>query len=133
MPKPKQSLTKTQKAQPVKPAAPDYSSETTVQIAAMFDKRAPRMAQLVDAALDAIALSFEAIRTVVIDKAVVNGGPDHYARLTGAKRLLEFTLAGRPKPEKEEVTHGPITLEVIEAAILAHREKQRLPSESVGR
>lgn len=93
----------------------------------MFDKRAPRMAQLVDAALDAIAGSFEATRTVVVDKAVVDGGPDHYARLTGAKRLLEFTLAGRPQPEKEVQTREPITLQVIEAAIA--KEKQRLANE----
>lgn len=93
----------------------------------MFDKRAPRMAQLVDAALDAIAGSFEATRTVVVDKAVVDGGPDHYARLMGAKRLLEFTLAGRPQPEKEIQTHEPITLQVIEAAIA--KEKQRLANE----
>jgi hypothetical protein len=123
MPKTQKCSLKTKKAEVAKPAALDYSSETKVQIAAMFDKRAPRMAQLVDAALDAIASSFEATRTIVIDKAVVDGGPDHYARLTGAKRLLEFTLAGRPQPEKEEKPNLPITIQVIEEAIAAAREK----------
>jgi hypothetical protein len=133
MPNPKQCSLKTKKAEPAKPAAPDYSSETKVHIASMFDQRAPRMAQLIDAALDAIATSFEATRTVVIDKAVVNGGPDHYARLTGAKRLLEFTLAGRSQPEKEKQSHGPITLQVIEAAIAANQEEARLAKESARR
>jgi hypothetical protein len=91
------------------------------------------MAQLIDAALDAIATSFEATRMVVIDKEVVNGGPDHYARLTGAKRLLEFTLAGRPQPEKDEKRHGPITMQVIEAAIAANREEARLANEGARR
>jgi hypothetical protein len=125
MPNPKQCSLKTKKAEPAKPAAPDYSSETKVHIALMFDKRAPRMAQLIDAALDAIATSFEATRMVVIDKEVVNGGPDHYARLTGAKRLLEFTLAGRPQPEKEEKRYEPITMQVIEAALAADSEEAR--------
>jgi hypothetical protein len=133
MPNLKQCSPKTKKAQPAKPAALDYSSETKVHIASMFDKRAPRMAQLIDAALDAIAISFEATRSVVIDKAVVNGGPDHYARLTGAKRLLEFTLAGRPQPEKEKQVHGPITIQVIEAAIAANREEERLANEGARR
>ena len=133
MPNLKQCSLKTKKAEPAKPAAPDYSSETKVHIAPMLDKRASRMAQLVDAALDAIATSFEATRTVVIDKAVVNEGPDHYARLTGAKRLLEFTLAGRPQPEKEKQTHGPITIKVIEDAIAANREEAHLANENARR
>jgi hypothetical protein len=68
MRKTQQCSLKIKKAEVAKLAAPDHSSETKVQIAATTDKRAPRMAQLVDAALDAIASSFEATRTVVIDK-----------------------------------------------------------------
>ena len=133
MPNLKRFSTQTEKAQPVKQLpAPDYSSETQVHIAAMFDKRAPRMAQLVDAALDAIASSFEAMRTVIIDKAAVNGGPDHYARLAGAKRLLEFTLAGRPQPEKEKETQRTFTVQEMEAAIAANKE-ERLANKSVRR
>jgi hypothetical protein len=98
----------------------------------MFDKRAPRMTQLIDAALNAIATSFEATRMVVIDKVVVKGVPDHYARLTGAKRLLEFTLAGRPRSEKEEKIRRGFTIQEIEAAKAAN-EEERLANESARR
>jgi hypothetical protein len=50
---------------------------------------------------------------------------DHYARLTGAKRLLEFTLAGRPRPEKEDREFRGATYQEMEAAILAWKEDQR--------
>jgi hypothetical protein len=97
---PKQKHCSTKKAQPAEPKALAYSTETKVDTASMVDARAPQVARLLDSALDAIAASFQATRTVVVDKEVVDGGPDHYARLTGAKRLLELTLAGRPRPQK---------------------------------
>ena len=62
----------------------------------------------------------------------MNGGPDHYARLAGAKRLLEFTLAGRPQPEKEKETQRTFTVQEMEAAIAANKE-ERLANKSVRR
>jgi hypothetical protein len=104
-----------------------YSNEKNVQIAAMIDKRAPRLAQLIDCALEAIAGSFEATRTLVIEKKVVDAGPDHYARLTGAKRLLEFTLAGRSTPRAEDQEKPKLTLQELEELL---RENGQLPPDS---
>ena len=92
----------------------------------MLDKLAPQMTQLLDGALDAIAASMKATTTVVIDKKVVDGGPDHYARLTGAKRLLEFTLAGRPRPEKKAEARRGFTHQEMEAALVQQKKDQQL-------
>ena len=86
------------------------------------------MDQLLDRALEAIEASFKATRTIVLDKNVVDGGPDHYARLTGAKRFLEFLLAGRPRPEKAEEIRRTFTLQEIEEAI-AFNKAERLSKE----
>lgn len=91
----------------------------------MLDSLAPQIAQLVEGALDAISASLQATSTVVIDKKVVDSGPDHYARLTGAKRLLEFTLAGRPRPEKKAEARRGFTMQEIEAAMAANQEEAR--------
>jgi hypothetical protein len=121
----KQKHCSTKKAQPAEPKALAHSTETKVDTALMVDARAPQVARLLDSALDAIAASFHATRTVVVDKEVVDGGTDHYARLTGAKRLLELTLARRPRPEKEDTEFKGATLQQMEAAVLAYREEQR--------
>ncbi len=118
MQKQKHRATTAKQAKPVTPPAIPISPPTKVDTASMVDKRAPRMEQLLDRTLDAIEASFEATRNIVIDKSVVDGGPDHYARLTGAKRFLEFLLAGRPRPEKEQKREGVrVTLQQLEAAV----------------
>jgi hypothetical protein len=119
----KQCLTK---AQPAKSAALAHSTETKVDTASMVDARAPQLARLLDGALDAIAASMKAIRTVVIDGKIADGGPDHYARLTGAKRLLEFTLAGRPRPEKVDREFRGATYQEIEAALVQQQKDEQL-------
>jgi hypothetical protein len=70
----KQKYCSTKKSQPAKPAALATSPLTKVDVASMLDKLAPQMAQLLDGALDAIAASFQAMRTVVVDKEVVDCG-----------------------------------------------------------
>jgi hypothetical protein len=45
------------------------------------------------------------------DGRTLVGGPDHYARLTAAKHLREFLLAGRPLSKKEDRSKRLFTLE----------------------
>jgi hypothetical protein len=76
-----------------------------------------------DQLLAVIEAALQPRSSLVVNGALVDGGPDHYARLTGAKRLMEFTLAGRPRREKEENSFRGATIQQMQAALLAHKEK----------
>jgi hypothetical protein len=49
------------------------------------------------------------------DGQTLVGGPDHYARLSAAKHLREFLLAGRPVSHNGENEKRTFTLDEIEA------------------
>ena len=52
------------------------------------------------------------------DGRVIDIGPDHYARLTAAKRFFELLTAGRPAPRaQEEKDHRGITWAQMQALL----------------
>lgn len=100
-----------------------HSEETLALISTMVDGCRPRVLRLLDKVFTTIEDSLGAMRSVVCDKAIADAGPDHFARLAGAKRFIELVSAGRvlAKPEDKNKPHGPITMQMIEAAIAAER------------
>lgn len=96
--------------------------ETQALIAEMMDSRRVLALSLLDESLKVIRDSYKAKRFVVVDKTLKDLGADHFARLAGVQRYTALMLAGRiVKAEEKKQTHGPITIQAIEAAILAHR------------
>jgi uncharacterized protein YciI len=53
---------------------------------------------------------------------VLQGGPDHYARLAAAKQLRDFLTAGRPPAKQNPESEKRWTLEELEA-VVANRNK----------
>jgi len=89
-----------------------HAPETELLIAHLLDIHQERVARLVGQALDVIEAGLKAEPK---DKA------DHPMRLLAARRLLQFTLAGRvAKPAEEKLEQGTVTLDVI------YRMRQRL-------
>jgi hypothetical protein len=99
------------------------SPECRILIAKALDGRAVRIESLIDDSLDAIAAALKAcaFQLVVTDTTKGEGGEvrthksvqvgvDHYARMTGVRRLIDLCLAGRPTPKPDE---GPKELESI--------------------
>jgi hypothetical protein len=69
-------------------------------------------------ALRVIEHGFSARREYLLkDGETLLGGPDHYARLSAAKHLREFLLAGRPVSHNGENERRSFTVDEIEAAI----------------
>jgi hypothetical protein len=71
--------------------------------------------------LDAIAAALSAERPTVKNKNgdAIEGGPDHYARLTAVARLLQVYAAGRPLPKfpDPQPSGGGVTLAEFQAQI----------------
>ena len=84
------------------------------------------MMELFYRALRVIEHGFSARREYLLkDGQTLIGGPDHYARLSAAKHLREFLLAGRPIPREEESQRRTVTLEELEEML---RPSERPPS-----
>lgn len=91
-----------------------YVNSPPVQqmVARILDGRAAQAEQYVDLALQAIADAFSAELLAIEKLKRADGqlvqkvtvlGPDHYARLTAARRLLDYLVAGRPTPKPIDV------------------------------
>lgn len=114
--------------------------ETRLEIARLLDRQFDQVSALVPRSLDAIAdalgaNAYQAHKftktTATVDKdgakqvtksdeiSIVEIGPDHYARLTAAKRMIELLLAGRPAPKDSGSTspQGICTLDQIRIAV----------------
>ena len=59
-------------------------------MASLMNSEPKRVHRLFLRALHVVEDSFEAERIVLVDGKPVSTGPDHYARLAGAKRFLEI-------------------------------------------
>jgi hypothetical protein len=79
--------------------------------------------ELVSETLKAIQEALKATRVIWCDGKMRELGPDHFARLTAAKRLIELVTAGRPTPKSPEtkVKRKTVSLEELEA-LLQERE-----------
>ena len=49
------------------------------------------------------------------DGNIMQGGPDHNARLAATKHLRDFLMASRPAPKQPEVKDKMLTLPELEA------------------
>jgi hypothetical protein len=83
-----------------------------------------RLNLLLANSLDVIDEAMRADRPRVTkgNRDIIEGGPDHYARLTAVSRLLQVFTAGRPKPktpDQPKDTGGVMTLAELEAQIAA--------------
>ena len=75
--------------------------------------------ELVSQTLKAIQEALKATRVIWSDGKMRELGPDPFARLTAAKRLIELVTAGRPTPKSPETKATPkmVTLEELEAIL----------------
>jgi len=75
--------------------------------------------ELVSLAMKAIQEALTATWVVWCDGKIRELGPDHFARLTAAKRLIELVTAGRPTPKtpEREIKRKTITLQELEELV----------------
>jgi hypothetical protein len=78
--------------------------------------------ELVSLTMNAIQEALKATRAVWCEGKMRELGPDHFARLTAAKRLIELLAAGRPTPKapEREVKRKTITLQELEELVASH-------------
>ena len=79
------------------------SSDARQIIVASTDNKIDRISALFAQMLQAIGEGLEARRVQFHDGALVDCGPDHYARLAAVSRLLQVLTAGRPVAKAPEV------------------------------
>lgn len=91
------------------------SSEVRQILAGLVSDDYIRIKSVFHQTLGVIEAAMQANR-VVVDRlgAKVDLGPDHYARLTAAKRFIELTTAGRPSPKAPEPKDDKRTLTLAE-------------------
>ena len=76
------------------------SNEVQQIVVAAVNGQRERISALFDRLLDVIEEAFEAkLLRVGRNGAVVDLGPDHYARLTAVDRMIKLLTAGRPVPK----------------------------------
>jgi hypothetical protein len=68
---------------------------TRLLIAKLLEPRRERLSALFDKTLDVIEDAFQARKIFLVRGVVVDGGPDHYARLEAAKLVLRLVSARR--------------------------------------
>ena len=82
-------------------------------------------------ALDAVAECLAARKTIVVrakddegyTETTVDAGPDHFAAMTGVKRLIEIATAGRPAPKPAEKSERQQTITLEQFQQLLKQEK----------
>ena len=55
---------------------------------------------------------------------IMQGGPDHYARLAATKHFRDFLMASRPVPKQPEPKDKLLTLPELEAMLRASKESR---------
>ncbi len=106
--------------------AKDLASDECQQIVfALVERSRAQIERLFVQGLEAIEDALIATRTAVTQGAVVDLGPDHFARLAATKRLLEVISLGRPtaKAPVDAGRRASITLAELEQ-IVAERKQQ---------
>jgi hypothetical protein len=94
------------------------ATETRQIIAALVDHELDRLVVLFQRMLTVIEEAFGATRPgITEDGQRYDLGPDHYARLTAAKRFIELVTAGRPVPKAPDPSaqnRQPTWAEILE-------------------
>jgi hypothetical protein len=90
------------------------SPEVQLLITSLVEAERVKIRSLFQKGLTAVEESFHASRTIVTQFGeVVDGGPDHYARLTGVKCLTQLLTAGRQAVRPEPAARQSLTLEEL--------------------
>ena len=55
---------------------------------------------------------------------IMQGGPDHYARLAATKHFRDFLMASRPAPKQPEPKDKMLTLPELEAMLRESKESR---------
>ena len=84
------------------------SAETRQIIVALTNREIDRVSEMFNRVLQVIDEGLDARRLQVRKGAVVDLGPDHYARLTAADRFMQLLTAGRPIATMPEPMKHPI-------------------------
>ena len=58
------------------------------------------------------------------ESQIMQGGPDHYARLAATKHFRDFLMASRPVPKQPEPKDKMLTLPELEAMLRANKDEQ---------
>jgi hypothetical protein len=58
------------------------------------------------------------------DGQIMQGGPDHYARLAATKHYRDFLMASRPAPKQPEEKRQLMTLQELEELLRASKESR---------
>jgi hypothetical protein len=59
------------------------------------------------------------------DGQIMQGGPDHYARLAATKHFRDFLMASRPAPKQPEEKRQLMTLQELEELLRASKESRK--------
>jgi hypothetical protein len=68
---------------------------TRVLIAELLEPHRERLSRLFDQTLDVIGDAFRARKIFVVKGVIVDGGPDHYARLEASKLFIRLVSSRR--------------------------------------
>ncbi len=93
------------------------SPEVQLLVTSLVEAERTKIRGLFTKALNAIQASFEANRTGIYEGAKVDLGPDHFARLTGVKRLTEVLTAGRTSQKPDPPQKKTFTLDDLKQAL----------------
>jgi hypothetical protein len=55
---------------------------------------------------------------------IMQGGPDHYARLAATKHFRDFLMASRPAPKQPEAKRQLMTLQELEEMLRVSKESK---------
>ena len=104
-----------------------HAPETQHYILHLMEQHYAHVEKCFARALTCIEEALDARRIQILkDGTQIDAGPDHYARLAAAKRLLEYLLAGRPVPQAkpEEETKRKPTWEDFMAMMDEHENRK---------
>lgn len=100
-------------------------STVTQIIGELLREEAELVGTLFRKSLSAIQDALRAERFVVIDKVLTPLGADHFARLTAAKRAMEFIVAGRMNPKQDDESGDkPLTASEFKKLLAEHAGKK---------
>lgn len=95
------------------------SQEVQLLVTALVEAEGTRIRGLFSKALTAVEESFTADKAAIVTEkgTTIEGGPDHYARLTGVKCLTALLTAGRSAQKPEPPARKSFTLDELKQVL----------------